>query len=101
MKEYISFFKNTTKLLPYNYQIKVAELLLSGKNVILSVPTGAGKTWASVTPFLYAKQNEKTDFNAFSSRYVYCRVLFEKQGRTKKLANQKSCQPFLNYKSYE
>jgi CRISPR-associated endonuclease/helicase Cas3 len=45
-----------------NYQIKVAELLLSGKNVILSVPTGAGKTWASVMPFLYVKQNQRTDF---------------------------------------
>ncbi len=41
---------------PYNYQIKVADLLLAGKNVILSVPTGAGKTWASVLPFLYAKE---------------------------------------------
>ena len=62
MKEYISFFKNSTSLLTYDYQIKVAELLLSGKNVILSVPTGAGKTWASVIPFLYAKQNRLTNF---------------------------------------
>jgi CRISPR-associated endonuclease/helicase Cas3 len=43
---------------PYSYQVKVAELLLAGKNVILSVPTGAGKTWASVLPFLYAKENK-------------------------------------------
>lgn len=42
---------------PYQYQLKVAELLLGGKNVVLSVPTGAGKTWASVIPFLYAKEN--------------------------------------------
>jgi CRISPR-associated endonuclease/helicase Cas3 len=47
---------------PYQYQIKVAELLLSGKNVILTVPTGAGKTWASILPFLYARQNGRTDF---------------------------------------
>lgn len=33
------------------------ETLLAGKNVILSVPTGAGKTWASVIPFLYAQNN--------------------------------------------
>ncbi len=47
---------------PYDYQVRVADLLLAGKNVILSVPTGAGKTWASVMPFLYAKQNEMVDF---------------------------------------
>lgn len=41
---------------PYKYQEKVAQLLLSGKNVILSVPTGAGKTWASIMPFLYAQK---------------------------------------------
>lgn len=51
------FAKDITKFEPYDYQIKVAELLLAGKNVILSVPTGAGKTWASVIPFLYAKEN--------------------------------------------
>ena len=56
------FYKSITNFAPYQYQLKVAELLLSGKNVILSVPTGAGKTWASVMPFLYARQNEQTDF---------------------------------------
>jgi CRISPR-associated endonuclease/helicase Cas3 len=48
IKEYS---KNITGFPPYEYQVKVAELLLAGKNVILSVPTGAGKTWASVIPF--------------------------------------------------
>ena len=57
-----TFYKDITSFAPYNYQIRVAELLLSGKNVILSVPTGAGKTWASVIPFLYAKQYNRTDF---------------------------------------
>ncbi len=51
------YFKNIIGKEPYNYQLKVAEILLSGKNVILSVPTGAGKTWASVIPFLYAQNN--------------------------------------------
>jgi superfamily II DNA/RNA helicase len=41
---------------PYPYQERVAEHLLSGRNVILSAPTGAGKTWAALLPFLYAKR---------------------------------------------
>jgi CRISPR-associated endonuclease/helicase Cas3 len=47
---------------PYEYQIRVAELLLKGKSVILSVPTGAGKTWASIMPFLYAKTHQEIHF---------------------------------------
>lgn len=47
---------------PYKYQIKVAETLISGKNVILSVTTGAGKTWASVIPFLHARANPSISF---------------------------------------
>ena len=30
--------------------------------MILSVPTGAGKTWASVLPFLFTQQTGKSDF---------------------------------------
>jgi CRISPR-associated endonuclease/helicase Cas3 len=47
---------------PYDYQSKVAEHILNGKNVILSVPTGAGKTWASIMPFLFAKNRTDIDF---------------------------------------
>ena len=60
--KYQLFYNKITCFSPYHYQVRVAELLLSGKNVILSVPTGAGKTWASVIPFLYAKQNRLTNF---------------------------------------
>ncbi len=56
------FFQAFTGFAPYQYQLKVADLLLSGKNVILTVPTGAGKTWASVLPFLYAQQTGKREF---------------------------------------
>jgi CRISPR-associated endonuclease/helicase Cas3 len=52
---------------PYSYQIKVAELLLSGKNVILSVPTGAGKTWASIVPFLYTLESN----TYFPNKMIY------------------------------
>lgn len=56
------FYKSITGFAPYQYQLKVAELLLKGKNVILTVPTGAGKTWASVMPFLHAQQKGKFNF---------------------------------------
>ncbi len=57
-----TFNQITIDFYPYQYQLKVAELLLNGKNVILTVPTGAGKTWASIMPFLYAQQTGKFDF---------------------------------------
>lgn len=59
---YNSFNKDITGFEPYDYQSKVAEHLLDGKNVILSVPTGAGKTWASIMPFLFAKNRTDIDF---------------------------------------
>jgi len=57
-----NFYKELLGFTPYKYQVKVAELLLSGKNVILSVPTGAGKTWASIIPFLFSMQNNNDSF---------------------------------------
>lgn len=43
----------------YPYQEKVAgHLLGSNKNIILRAPTGAGKTWAALLPYLYARLNE-------------------------------------------
>ena len=62
MRELITLYKSITGFAPYQYQLKVAELLLGGKNVILTVPTGAGKTWASIMPFLYTQQTGKFDF---------------------------------------
>lgn len=54
--EIVEYYKLKLGYEPYSYQIEVAQKLLSGKNVILSVPTGAGKTWASIIPFLYARE---------------------------------------------
>lgn len=62
MEQFKSFYKNILGFSPYSFQSKVADLLLRGKNVILSVPTGAGKTWASIMPFLYAKTYEVENF---------------------------------------
>lgn len=61
-QDYSNFYYDIAKFRPYQYQLKVADLLLSAKNVILTVPTGAGKTWASVLPFLYAQQTGRSDF---------------------------------------
>lgn len=62
MDTYKDFYIRLTGFSPYEYQQKIAELLLGGKNIILSVPTGAGKTFASIFPFLYARQYGITDF---------------------------------------
>ncbi|HHX45072.1 MAG TPA: CRISPR-associated helicase Cas3' [Chloroflexi bacterium] len=43
-------------IIPYPFQQRVAELLLSGRNVILQAPTGAGKTTAALLPLQRARQ---------------------------------------------
>ncbi len=68
--ELIKYYQSKlgTTFSPYNYQLEVAEQLLTGKNVILSVPTGAGKTWASIIPFLFAKENQ---LKSFPGKMIY------------------------------
>lgn len=44
--------------IPFEFQRKVAQHLLNGRNVILQAPTGAGKTKAALFPFLLAQQEE-------------------------------------------
>jgi CRISPR-associated endonuclease/helicase Cas3 len=51
---YRDFFKNLTGFYPHPYQEQLAERLLAGDSLIVRVPTGAGKTWAAVAPFLYS-----------------------------------------------
>lgn len=62
--DYQSYFKEITgiKFPPYEYQEAVGAKILSGKNLILSVPTGAGKTWAAILPFLIAQIEKRQDF---------------------------------------
>jgi CRISPR-associated helicase Cas3 len=40
---------------PYPYQERVIEALMSGRNIILVVPTGSGKTYASLLPFFQSR----------------------------------------------
>ena len=49
---YPEFFQRLTGRTPYDYQLRVAAELFSGRNVVLRAPTGAGKTWAVLAPFL-------------------------------------------------
>lgn len=41
---------------PYQFQSRVAKILLEGHNVILQAPTGAGKTEAALFPYFWAKR---------------------------------------------
>lgn len=54
---------------PYSYQKNVAELILAGQSVILQAPTGAGKTAASLLPYLHA-QRHRTEVH-FPRKCVY------------------------------
>lgn len=61
---------------PFPYQKRVADLLLSGKNVILQAPTGAGKTFAALLPFYHAwQQDGRLDFPGKCVYVVPMRVL--------------------------
>lgn len=47
----------------YKYQAKCADLVIKRKNIILSAPTGAGKTWGALLGFLqsYKEGNQIAD----------------------------------------
>ncbi len=55
--EYREFFERVTGKAPYDYQIRTAKELSRDKNLILRIPTGAGKTWAVIVPFLYRRNS--------------------------------------------
>jgi len=54
---------------PYDYQTRVADVILSGQSVILQAPTGAGKTAAAILPFIHAIQYMPP--NQFPRQCVY------------------------------
>src|SRR6266446_1136718 len=61
----------------YDFQVEVAQhLLFERKSVILQAPTGSGKTWTALFPFLYACQT----YQVFPRKCLYAvplRVLTE------------------------
>jgi CRISPR-associated endonuclease/helicase Cas3 len=64
---YAEFFKVLTGFTPHPYQERIQETLCTGQSLILRVPTGAGKTWAAVAPFLYSLTNG----DRFADRLLY------------------------------
>lgn len=52
---YCDYFTELTGQRPYPYQERVANSLSKGQSVILRAPTGAGKTWSAVAPYLYSR----------------------------------------------
>lgn len=66
--EFEQFFEKLTGFKPYSFQEKVFHSITNGQNVILQVPTGGGKTWASLAPFLYLWNNWKSG-NEFAENF--------------------------------
>lgn len=52
--DYDSFFYTLTENTHHEFQAKLAAKIIAGRSLILRAPTGAGKTWAAVAPFLYS-----------------------------------------------
>lgn len=51
--DYSDFFRTLTDRTPYDYQCRVADEVVAGRNVVVHAPTGCGKTYAVVLPYLY------------------------------------------------
>lgn len=56
---------------PYPHQVKVYDLLAQGRNVILRAPTGAGKTQASLYPYLAAMDKTSNISGRLPRKCIY------------------------------
>ncbi|HHY73715.1 MAG TPA: CRISPR-associated helicase Cas3' [Bacillus bacterium] len=52
-----SLFKQITGHYPYPFQLRAINEILDNEKQLITAPTGSGKTWMSVVPFVYAKEN--------------------------------------------
>lgn len=60
-------FHQLSGQMPFDFQTETALRLLDGRNVVLQAPTGAGKTWGALLPFVFARQQGI----AFADRLIY------------------------------
>lgn len=67
MKSFEGIFEEITGFRPYNFQNEMINKFCSGKNIILQAPTGSGKTWASIIPFIIANKEGIT----FPKKLIY------------------------------
>lgn len=49
---YEEAFMRVTGLRPYPYQVRVARELIAGHHIVVRAPTGAGKGWSVLAPFV-------------------------------------------------
>ncbi len=69
MLSYDEFFKQLTaegleKFEPYAFQTNCYENFFLHNSYILNAPTGSGKTWAAITPFIYSWYQWKNSFQS-------------------------------------
>jgi len=58
MNELKQLFKEITGYAPYDFQIECVEALTEGKCLILTAPTGSGKSEVALVPFILSKNEE-------------------------------------------